>query len=281
MLEINRLSKKFKNREVLKEVSLKLEEGGVYGLLGENGTGKTTLMRCIVGLYPINGGSIEWDGKSIVNNKSFFRKTGYLPQDFSGLKMLNVREFLEYFADMKGISKGDKISEIDKALKMVNLQERVCDKVKSLSGGMRRRLGIAQAFMGNPGIVLLDEPTVGLDPKERLRFQNIVSNYQKGNDIVIISTHIVSDIETLCDRIIVMKSGSVLGVYSPKELAGVVKDKIYLLSEEEYARIKSEVTLVSVTWKNDEKVVRVVSEKPVGQKAETTTVEDGYIWITR
>lgn len=281
MFEINNLSKKFHKRKVLNSVNLKLEESGIYGLLGENGTGKTTLMRCILGLYPINGGKICWNGESVFENKEFYKKVGYLPQEFSGLKMLKVKEFLDYFADYKGLPKSEKSAEIDKVLKMVNLQDRANDKVKSLSGGMRRRLGIAQAFMGNPEMILLDEPTVGLDPKERLRFQGMVSEYRNSDTTIILSTHIVSDIETLCDKIIVMKQGDVLGVYTTKELANMASDKTYLVSEEMYEKIQDEVTLISQTWRKEEKVIRVLSDKPVGEKVENTTVEDGYMWITR
>ena len=281
MFEINNLSKKFHKRKVLNSVNLKLEESGIYGLLGENGTGKTTLMRCILGLYPIDEGKICWNGESVLENKEFYKKAGYLPQEFSGLKMLKVKEFLDYFADYKGLPKSEKSAEIDKVLKMVNLQDRANDKVKSLSGGMRRRLGIAQAFMGNPEMILLDEPTVGLDPKERLRFQGMVSEYRNSDTTIILSTHIVSDIETLCDKIIVMKQGDVLGVYTTKELANMASDKTYLVSEEIYEKIQDEVTLISQTWRKEEKVIRVLSDKPVGEKVENTTVEDGYMWITR
>lgn len=280
MLKINNLCKNFKKKEVLHSISMELDNG-VYGLLGENGAGKTTLMRCIAGLYSGFKGSIVWQSEDGEHNKSFADIIGYLPQTFDGLGELRVGEFLQYFCAMKEVRKKDEKAEIDKVLEYVNLSDRKKDKVASLSGGMRRRLGIAQTLLGNPKLIMFDEPTTGLDPKERLRFQNIIANNKKNNNITIISTHLVSDIEYLSDNIIVMKEGQVLGVYTPKELAMEAAGKIYELSEKEYEQVKDKVTLIKISQNVAERKVRVISDERIEGEAVNATVEDGYLWISK
>ena len=253
----------------------------MYGLLGENGAGKTTFMRCIANLYSGYKGEIsliEDDGKK---NKKFQDSIGYLPQSFDGLGELKVEEFLGYFADMKGLKKDTVDSEIERVLESVNLLDKRNIKVASLSGGMRRRVGIAQTLLGNPKIIMFDEPTTGLDPVERIRFQNIIADNKRNENITIISTHIVSDIEYLSDKIIVMKEGYVLGVFSPVELAMKADGKVYELTEEEYAQNTNDVMLVKISQNVNERTIRVMSDKEINGKQVKATVEDGYLWISR
>lgn len=280
MLVINDLVMKFKNKEVLHSIGMQLDKG-VYGLLGENGAGKTTLMRCIADLYNNYSGNIVWESEDGDVDKKYYEKMGYLPQTFEGLGELRVEEFLKYFCAMKEVAQKDEAAEIERVLKKVNLYERKRDKVSSLSGGMRRRLGIAQTMLGNPFLIMYDEPTTGLDPKERIRFQNIIAESKDGKGVTIISTHLVSDIEYLSDKIIVMKEGTVLGVFTPIELARKADGKIYELSESQYEKCKQDVTLIKISQNVNEKKVRVMTDKPIDGALVDATVEDGYLWISR
>ena len=202
---VKNVEKKFGKNKVLNNLTIRFEKG-IYGILGPNGAGKTTLLRCIVGIYDIQKGAIGF-----VDNQGEFCSPGvgaigYLPQKFGIFKNMSVRDFMLYFAEMKEIDKNIRDKEIESCLKLVNLEERMKTKVKKLSGGMVRRLGIAQALLGQPEILIFDEPTTGLDPEERMRFKKIIS--QLGKDrIIIISTHIIEDMEALCDKVIIMKKG--------------------------------------------------------------------------
>lgn len=280
MLKIDNLCKKFKRKEVLQSIDLELEYG-VYGLLGENGAGKTTLMRCISNLYSKYTGEIYWIGNDQKKDKKFQDFIGYLPQSFDGLGELKVYEFLNFFCNMKKINKKIADSEIDRVLEWVNLSDKKNSKVGSLSGGMRRRLGIAQTLLGQPKIIMYDEPTTGLDPKERIRFQNIIAKNKKRENVTIISTHIVSDIEYLSDKIIVMKEGKVLGVFTPVELAQKAQGKVYELTENEYEEYKNEVMLIKISQDVNKCSVRVMTDKKLTGKMVDATVEDGYLWISR
>lgn len=280
MLEVQNVSKKFKKQEVLHGIDMKLDNA-VYGLLGENGAGKTTLMRCIAGLYQNYSGKITWKNKNGEIEKKYYEKIGYLPQTFEGLGELKVEEFLKYFCAMKKIDKKLEKTEIERVLESVNLLEHKKKKVASLSGGMRRRLGIAQTMLGNPKLIMFDEPTTGLDPKERLRFQNIIAENKKNENVTIISTHLVSDIEYLSDKIIVMKEGTLLGVFTPLELAKEANGKIYELSEEEYENVKEDVLLIKISQNVNARKIRVMTDQPMDYEKVEATVEDGYLWISR
>lgn len=280
MLEVQNVSKKFKKQEVLHGIDMKLDNA-VYGLLGENGAGKTTLMRCIAGLYRNYSGKITWKNNNGEIEKKYYEKIGYLPQTFEGLGELKVEEFLKYFCAMKKIDKKLEKTEIERVLESVNLLEHKKKKVASLSGGMRRRLGIAQTMLGNPKLIMFDEPTTGLDPKERLRFQNIIAENKKNENVTIISTHLVSDIEYLSDKIIVMKEGTLLGVFTPLELAKEADGKIYELSEEEYENVKEDVLLIKISQNVNARKIRVMTDQSMDYEKVEATVEDGYLWISR
>lgn len=276
MFQINNLTKKFKKKEVLHDIELELETG-VYGLLGENGAGKSTLIRCILGLYADYSGEIFYEGKKICNEKIGI---GYLPQHFNGLEELKVSELLKYFADAKKIPKRDINTEINRVLELVNLAERKNCKVRALSGGMKQRVGIAQTLLGNSNLLVYDEPTTGLDPKERIRFENIIEEIKR-EKVILISTHIVSDIECLCDKIIVMKEGNVLGVYTPLELASCAEGKVYEISEDEYESDKGNTILIRKSLCDNKFKIRILSENKIPGKSVEPTVEDGYLWVSR
>lgn len=206
-LWIDGVTKKYSGKVAVNNISARLQPG-VIGLLGANGAGKTTLMRMICGVLKPSEGAISFEGMD-ASEEMYRDALGYLPQDFGYYPNFTGRAFLMYMAALKGIDKKTAKRKSDELLKVVNLEKAADKKVKTYSGGMKQRLGIAQAMLNDPKIIVLDEPTAGLDPKERVRFRNLIA--QLGNDaIVILSTHIVSDVENIADRILIMNEGSVI-----------------------------------------------------------------------
>lgn len=215
-LVIDRLSKQYKNKIAVDRVSVKLNKG-VYGLLGANGAGKSTLMRMICGILKPTSGTVTFDGMS-VETEAFRSILGYLPQDFGYYPEFSGRDFILYMAALKGIPKREAKKRCDELLKLVALKDVADKKIKTYSGGMKQRVGIAQALLNNPKLLILDEPTAGLDPKERVRFRNLIEKI--GDDcIVILSTHIVSDVEHISDQVMMMKDGRFIfqGKWSDKD----------------------------------------------------------------
>ena len=206
-LIIDRLTKQYKNKIAVDRISVKLQNG-VYGLLGENGAGKTTLMRMICGILKPTGGTVSFDGID-VSEENYRAVLGYLPQDFGYYPEFSGKDFLLYMAALKGISKPQAKQRTAELLQLVSLQDVAKKKIKTYSGGMKQRLGIAQALLNRPKIVVLDEPTAGLDPKERVRFRNLIEDLGK-ESIVLLSTHIVSDIEHIADTVLIMKNGQLI-----------------------------------------------------------------------
>lgn len=206
-LVIDRLSKQYKNKIAVDRISLKLGQG-VYGLLGANGAGKTTLMRMICGIIKPTSGTIFYDGID-AGEEQYRAVLGYLPQDFGYYPEFSGRDFLLYMAALKGISKPQAKARTTELLKMTGLQDVAKKKIKTYSGGMKQRIGIAQALLNRPKILVLDEPTAGLDPKERVRFRNLIEELGK-DSIVLLSTHIVSDIEHIAKNVLMMKHGQII-----------------------------------------------------------------------
>ncbi len=220
-LIIDRVSKQYKNHIAVDRISLRLQKG-VYGLLGENGAGKTTLMRMICGILKPTSGSISFDGMD-VSEENYRSILGYLPQDFGYYPEFTGLDFLLYMASLKGLTRPQAKQRAAELLQLVSLQDAAKKKIRTYSGGMKQRLGIAQALLGQPELLVVDEPTAGLDPKERVRFRNLMEDLGK-ESIVLLSTHIVSDIEHIADTVLIMKAGKLIYQDKWNESKGSLED---------------------------------------------------------
>ena len=220
-LTIDRLTKQYKNKIAVDRLSFSLTKG-VTGLLGANGAGKTTLIRMLCGILVPTSGEITYNGIS-VSDEHYRNVLGYLPQEFGYYPEFTGKDFLMYFAALKGFTKKAAEVRVNELLELVGLSQVQKKKIKTYSGGMKQRLGIAQALINRPEVLILDEPTAGLDPKERVRFRNLIDEIGK-ESIVLLSTHIVSDIEHIADHIIMMKNGQIIWQGSHKEIEGDLED---------------------------------------------------------
>lgn len=271
---VKNLEKSFGKHKALENLSVRFEKG-IYGILAPNGAGKTTLLRCITGIYePENGaiGFVDAQGE-LCSPKA--NTIGYLPQKFGIFKNMSVRDFMLYFAQMKGIEKSRQEMEMEKCLQLVNLEDCIKKKVKKLSGGMVRRLGIAQALLGNPEILIFDEPTTGLDPEERMRFKRILAQLGK-ETIIIISTHIVEDIEAVCDKVIIMKHGKKVLEESTKKITNHMKSYIYELNEADLNNVKSDYRILKIYNKNNLLTNRIMSREKLQYEEVEAVLEDVY-----
>lgn len=228
-LTISDLTKDFGSFRAVDQVTFTMHSG-VYGLLGVNGAGKTTLMRMLTTLIPPTGGEIRWDGQDVFRMDSAYRKLlGYLPQDFGYYPDFSIYDYLMYIASIKGIRPAAAKQRALRLLKQVGLSQAGHKKMKTLSGGMKRRVGIAQAMLNDPKIMILDEPTAGLDPNERIRFRNLISELSEDR-IVLLSTHIVSDIEYIASEILLMKDGSITLSGTAEEVIASMPERVWLFS---------------------------------------------------
>ena len=225
---IDRLTKQYENKIAVDRVSLQLTNG-VYGLLGANGAGKTTFMRMLCGILKPTSGTVTFDGMD-VSSEEYRAELGYLPQDFGYYPGFNGMDFLLYMASLKGLTKTEAKRKSKKLLELVSLSDVAKKKIATYSGGMKQRLGIAQALLNDPKIIILDEPTAGLDPKERVRFRNLIKELGT-ESIVLLSTHIVSDIEHIADTVLMMKAGQIVFNGSADEIDDL--EKFYLDEFEE------------------------------------------------
>lgn len=280
-IQIKNLSKNYSRVKALKNVNLNITQG-MFGLLGRNGAGKTTLMKILATLLNKSGGQVTLCGIDISRGREIRKIIGYLPQDFSVYPALSVYEAMDYLGVLSGISSPERKRLIPELLKKVNLLEYKNVKVKALSGGMKRRLGIAQAIMNNPKVLIVDEPTAGLDPEERIRFRNLLSEMAKDR-IVILSTHIVGDIESTCEHIAILEKGSILYNGTVKELTQRVKGKVFSMKVKEIdlPKIKEKYTITGMLTQGDSAIVRVISELPPCSGAESCepNVEDAYMFM--
>lgn len=278
MIEMNHVVKRFGKKEILKDINCKMGYG-VYGLLGANGAGKTTLMRCMTNLYSVTSGDIKINGVSSTKRKKV--KIGYLPQAFGLFKELTVYDSMQYFCNLKGIPRKKRNAEIERCLKAVNMENEKKNVGAKLSGGMLRRIGVAQALLNNPELILFDEPTAGLDPEERMRFKNIISDVGQ-KETVIISTHIVEDVEACCDKVIVMNQGKVICMKTCEELAEMAEGKVVECEKGEEGKIPCNYLIEKQYTKNGVIYDRVLLEEAVaGFERLTSTVEDGYMAVIK
>lgn len=228
-LTISDLTKDFGSFRAVDHVNFTMHSG-VYGLLGVNGAGKTTLMRMLTTLIRPTGGEIRWDGQDVFRMDSAYRKLlGYLPQDFGYYPDFSIYDYLMYIASIKGIRPAAAKQRALRLLKQVGLSQAGHKKMKTLSGGMKRRVGIAQAMLNDPKILILDEPTAGLDPNERIRFRNLISELSEDR-IVLLSTHIVSDIEYIASEILLMKDGCITLSGTAEEVIASMPERVWLFS---------------------------------------------------
>lgn len=283
-LAINNLTKKYGSKKLgLSDYSINITSG-ILGLLGPNGAGKSTLIKMISSISKPTKGSISLNGNDILKSPNYIRKMlGYLPQDFGVYPNLNAFEFLSYMAAMKGVGGKGLHERIEKLLIEVNLIESANNQLGTYSGGMIQRIGIAQALLNDPKVIIFDEPTVGLDPEERLRFRDLISDL--ANDrIIILSSHIVSDIETIADEVAIMKKGELIVKDSQEDIIQLAEGKVYetTVSKSNINNFKSYHTVVSSYRTQDNFRVRYISENPnVGSETVTATLEDAYIYLTK
>ena len=282
-LEICNVKKQYKDKCAVNGVNLLLTPG-VWGLLGANGAGKTTLMRMIAGITDTTEGEIRYDGVEIHTMGKAYRDIfGYLPQEFGFYPGFSVQDYLEYMATLKGLPKGEADRKIKELLSRLTLEDVKRKKISKLSGGMKRRVGIAQALLNDPEVLILDEPTSGLDPGERVRFRNLLSEFARDR-IVLISTHIVSDIEYISTKNAVMKDGKVIAVGGTEDLVMHVDGKVWqaAVRQEEAARYEAKLQIVNMHNREDGKVVvRYLAEHEAvsGSKQVEPRLEDLDLWL--
>ncbi len=278
-LKISNLSKNFGNKQVLDNINLTFNNG-VYAILGPNGAGKSTFINIVMRLMPATSGNIEMNGYDINKNESeFLNSVGYMPQNMQFYKNFSGKDMLEYIGVLKGLSKKDASEKAEVLLKKVNLYNERNKKVGKYSGGMKQRLGIAQALITDPKILIFDEPTAGLDPRERIRFRNIITNLSN-DKIVIICTHIVPDIDTISDKIIMMKKGRICKVDSPENICNELNGSIWSITAK-YDELEalSELDVYSISRIEDKYILRVYSDNKPKENAILTdvTLEDAYL----
>lgn len=282
-LSIEHISKQFKDIKAVDDVSL-LITPGVWGLLGANGAGKTTLMRMIAGIMRPTAGTIRYDGIPISELKERYRDIfGYLPQEFGFYPEFTVKDYLKYVAVLKGLTERDSRRRIDELLEQLTLSHVRNKKIIKLSGGMKRRVGIAQALLNEPEVLILDEPTSGLDPGERVRFRNLLSEFAHDR-IVLISTHIVPDVEHIATQNVVMKGGKLLAGGTTEELVELVRGKVWTarIPMDSLAEYERRLPVVNIRNEDDGQIsIRYLAEQPCTDDSRPAAphLEDLYLWL--
>lgn len=283
-IEIRDLNQIYRNgNHALKNVTLDINNG-MFGLLGPNGAGKSTLMRILVTLMKQTSGTVLIDGKDLHRHRREVRKIlGYLPQDFRFFTALKTWEFLDYSGALAGLrNRKERMAEVDALLEKVGLFEARDRRANRLSGGMKRRLGIAQALIGNPRLIIVDEPTTGLDPDERIRFRNILSDLSQNDVIIILSTHIVGDISSTCHDMALLNRGEVIFSGSPEHLIASTEGNVYNISvtPEEYDTMKEKYHIISTIPTDIGWDVQVVANErpPFDAKVIPANLEHAYVY---
>lgn len=280
-ITIRHLDKYYGRKQALSDVTMTIPKG-MFGLLGRNGAGKTTLMKILAALSKKQSGTVEICGIPVENAADIRRITGYLPQEFNMYPGMSVYEAMDYLGVLSGLSKQERRKRIPVLLERVNLQDDRKKKVKALSGGMKRRLGIAQAVIHDPKVLIVDEPTAGLDPEERVRFRNLLSEIAEER-IVILSTHITGDIEASCEEIAVLEEGKLLFRGTVEELLRSVRGKVFRaeISRHELDDLKERCIVTSMLTLGNNVMARFISEQkpfPGAERCEAG-VEDAYMYL--
>ncbi|HCQ5727483.1 TPA: ATP-binding cassette domain-containing protein [Clostridioides difficile] len=278
-LEIRNLNFNYKNKKALDNINLTLIDG-VVALLGSNGAGKSTLMRLLVTLYETSIGEIELNNiKYSKNNEKIKANVGYVPQDFDMYNNINGQEYLEFVAKMRGVSKNDLKKHIQKVVSKVNLDKFINKKIGTYSGGVKRRLGIAQALIGDSKLIVMDEPTVGLDPEQRNEFRRLLPEISK-NSIVLISTHIVEDIQFNCDKLIILNQGKILYDGTINKFIDMVEVYSVVVSNDEFEYLERNIDIIDYRRVKDGVQVKYIgknTEKLKDSLRIDTTLQDAYI----
>ncbi|WP_413165411.1 ABC transporter ATP-binding protein [Capilliphycus salinus ALCB114379] len=266
MLVIKQLSKTYANGiQALREISLEIG-CGIFGLLGPNGAGKSSFMRTLATLQDADSGLIELDGLNLLKNPQIARqRLGYLPQDFGVYPNVSAEDLLDQIAVFKGFTRPSQRRElVAQQLQLVNLYEQRKQKLGTFSGGMRQRFGIAQALLGSPQLLIVDEPTAGLDPVERIRFQNLLAEISQDR-VLILSTHIVEDVAELCKQMAILNRGEIIRSGSPLFLTETLQGKIWITSELDASNLPENCTIITARMSRGKRCVRVLSETQPGQ----------------
>lgn len=278
------VNKFYGTKQALKDIDLTIPQG-MFGLLGRNGAGKTTLMKTLATLLPANSGQIDICGVPVTDAAKIRQMTGYLPQDFSMYGSMSVYEAMDYLGVLSGLPKQVRRERIPTLLERVNLQNNHRTKVKAMSGGMRRRLGIAQAILHDPKVLIVDEPTAGLDPEERVRFRNLLCE-MADERIVILSTHIVGDVEATCENIAIMDCGEILFQGTVTELLALAEGNVFTadISKMEIEQIKREYLVTGQLTQGSRVTVRFLLRNPMQKLFDgaipcEVTVEDAYMYL--
>lgn len=282
---LKKVTKEYKGDKALNNIDLTIKTPAMIGFLGPNGAGKSTLMKILAGQLIQSKGQVTVDGKELSSNLNYLkRRLGYLPQDFGLYDELTVEQFLDYMACLKGINKNRKES-IENCMKNTNLLEKRKARIKTLSGGQKQRVGIAQALLNDPELIIVDEPTVGLDPEERIKYRNLFSQ-GAGNKIVILSTHIVEDVESICSQLIVLNKGKILFNGEPSELVrkaeghvGIAEvsneEKEEFMKKEDEGNFKITSTIVKPDCIHYKIVAKVLPDFCIST---TPSLEDAYVY---
>ncbi len=281
-VKVEHLAKDYGKFRALDDISLDIGTG-MFGLLGPNGAGKTTLMKIITTVLRPTSGLVMVAGQDVMRDPHTVRQNlGYLPQDFGFYKSLNAYELLDYIGTMKNIPRQHRRQQIDNVLEQVNLHRDAKRRVGDYSGGMKQRLGIAQALMGDPVLLVVDEPTAGLDPEERIRFRNLLARIS-GQRTIILSTHIVADIEASCNQVAVLNRGRLRFDGMPAELIAHAQDKVWEIeiNPAEYEHIEQRYAVISSRATNGRMMLRLIAdENPLGRGASLQPgLEDGYVAV--
>lgn len=284
-ISIQGLHKKYPNgNQALKDVNLEIKDG-MFGLLGPNGAGKSSLIRILVSLMKPSSGKVLVNGKDAAKHRGYVRSMlGYLPQDFSFFSNLKTYEFLDYAARLAGMSNSRKRNQaVDQLLEDVGLFDVRSRKASKLSGGMKRRLGIAQALINEPKIIIVDEPTTGLDPEERIRFRNLLARLGSQDVSIILSTHIVADISSICEHMALLNKGEIAFSGSPEELIRQAQGHVWSIyaTEKEYLEVNQKYEVVATVMMKDGWKITVVADEVIGYDAEPVhpNLEHAYVYF--